>query len=136
MVTIISRSLHSDTEFSKAKDVEITKQFWCCEQIATRFKLAQGTRQAISQQKTEMYTYGRCSSHAVMQVRSYYIYLFWRYIRVMQNCLFGCNALFSGLLAAWLEDHYGHIAVGCCLSLYCLLYLLFRAIALVINNKQ
>jgi len=56
MVTIISRSLHNDTEFSKAKEVGVTKQIWCCEQIATRFDLAQGSRQAISQQKTEMYT--------------------------------------------------------------------------------
>jgi len=39
MVTIISRSLHNNTEFSKVKEVGIGKQIWCCEQIATRFNL-------------------------------------------------------------------------------------------------
>jgi len=70
MVAIINRSLHNDVEFPKAKEVGITKQIWCCEQIATRFDFAQGSHQAISQQKNEMYT-NRCRpSHAVMQVRS------------------------------------------------------------------
>jgi len=53
MVTIISRSLHNDPEFSKAKQFGITKQIWCCEQIATRFDLAHWSHQAISQQKTK-----------------------------------------------------------------------------------
>jgi len=44
------------TDFSKAKKIEITKQILCYEQIATRFDLAQGSHQAILQQKTEMYT--------------------------------------------------------------------------------
>jgi len=54
MVTITGRSTHNDTKFSKAKEVEITKQIWCSEQIATRFDLTQGFHQAISQQKTKM----------------------------------------------------------------------------------
>jgi len=43
---------------------------WCCEQIATRFDLAQGSHQVISQQNTEMYTNRRHPSHVNLQVRS------------------------------------------------------------------
>jgi len=55
MVTNISRSLHNDTEFSKAKEVGITKQIWYCEQIATRFDLAQGLIRQFHNKKPNVY---------------------------------------------------------------------------------
>jgi len=70
MVMIISRSLYNDIEFSKVKEVGITKHIWCNEQIVARFDLVQGPHQVISQQKTEMHTSRRRPSNAALQGRS------------------------------------------------------------------